>query len=336
MSVKVSVVMSVYQNDDFLPMAIESILNQTYSSFEFIIINDNPEDEGLQKELDCFEKKDRRIVLIRNRENLGLGASLNRGLEIAKGEYIARMDSDDISLPKRLERQVAYLESHLDIVLVGTWAQRIDENGNDLDVMRLSEKHELLVKMLHYSTASIHPSWMFRKSILEELSGYRPFPVAQDYDFLHRLIDKGFKVSNVQEVLLKYRVSSSNLSVKNFMDQWNCRNYIKRLHKEREKSGDDSFTEKNLAKVLNVSPFIRKLYDISHYYQEKSVHAKRTHNIPHFILYLLISLMIYPGKISVVYGAFRSRMLLRKGDPELSDLNSSGCVVENLLFKGKS
>jgi glycosyltransferase involved in cell wall biosynthesis len=312
MSVTVSVVMSVYQEDQFLSCAIDSILHQTFENFEFIIINDNPEDASLKKSLERYKQIDSRIVLIENEKNLGLGASLNRGLAAVQGEFIARMDSDDIALPLRLEKQVNYLNEHTDIALVGSWAQRIDENGNDLGIMSLPESHSTLKQMLPFTTASFHPTWMFRRYILNELSNYRHFPVAQDYDFLYRAIDKGFKLANIQEILLHYRVTSTNLSVKNFMDQWNCRKYIQRLHRERLNNGDDSFSIEQLNAVLNVNPMIRKLYNISHYYYEKSVLAKRTRDVPKFIFNLVLSLLIYPGKISVLYGAYRSKKIQKE------------------------
>jgi len=118
MDVKVSIVMSVYNAQKYLDEAIESILNQTYSNFEFIIINDGSTDKSLEI-IENYAKKDSRIIVI-NRENKGLIYSLNEGIRKANGKYIARMDADDISLPQRLEKQVEFMEKNKNIGICGT------------------------------------------------------------------------------------------------------------------------------------------------------------------------------------------------------------------------
>src|SRR5688500_15226048 len=122
----ISVVMSAYNSDKYIAKAIESILNQTFKDFEFIIINDGSKDESL-KIIKRYGKKDKRIVLIDNKKNLGLIKSLNKGLKIAKGKYIARMDSDDIAMPQRFKIQLDYLDKNRNIFLVGTSFEQIDK-----------------------------------------------------------------------------------------------------------------------------------------------------------------------------------------------------------------
>ena len=307
----VSVVMSVF-DENFLSEAIDSILGQSYNNFEYIIINDNPNNDSLKLVLEQYAAKDSRIVLIENEKNLGLGASLNRGLSVAQGKYIARMDSDDISLPARLAKQVEYLESHNEVDLLGTWTKRIDENGQELGIMRFPNKHDILAEMLKFTSATVHPTWMFRAEVLDELEGYRPFPVAQDYDFMYRMVDKGLKISNLQEVFLLYRVTTRNLSVKNFMKQWRCRLYIYRLHCERLKRAGDSFSEDTMQQVLDINPLHKYIYNLSHFYFEKSANLKRNGSFIQAIIFLIISVLIYPGKLKVLYGAFRSRLLMRQ------------------------
>ncbi|MDD4353774.1 MAG: glycosyltransferase family A protein, partial [Candidatus Nanoarchaeia archaeon] len=128
---RISVIMSAYNTERYIAEAIESILNQTFKDFEFIIIDDGSTDDSL-KIIKRYVKKDRRIKLIHNKKNIGLTKSLNKGLKIAKGQYIARMDADDISLPQRFQIQYDFLEKNKDIFLIGTTAFLIDDKGDRL------------------------------------------------------------------------------------------------------------------------------------------------------------------------------------------------------------
>ena len=126
---KVSVLMSVYNGERYLSESVESILDQTYSDFEFIIVDDASED-GTWQMLTTYVGRDSRIVLIRNKENIGLTRSLNKGLALARGKYIARQDADDVSVPERLAKQVAFLERHPSVVLLGTAIEWIRDSGD--------------------------------------------------------------------------------------------------------------------------------------------------------------------------------------------------------------
>lgn len=118
----VSVVMSIYnEQESWLKMSIDSILHQTYSNFEFIIVNDNPQRTLNRNLIEHYQKLDERIVYIENHVNIGLTKSLNLAIAVAKGDYIARMDADDYSFPTRLEKQITFLSKNCDIIAVGTW-----------------------------------------------------------------------------------------------------------------------------------------------------------------------------------------------------------------------
>ena len=118
---KITVLMSIYKEPiDWMILSIDSIIEQTYKDFEFIIINDNPERLDNTKLLEKYLKKDSRIKIVNNSENIGLTKSLNKGLAVSTGEYIARMDADDISLPTRFEKQIAFLESNPNVIVLGT------------------------------------------------------------------------------------------------------------------------------------------------------------------------------------------------------------------------
>ena len=164
-----TVLMSVYNGSRFLREAIESILNQTFYDFEFIIINDGSTDRTAEI---LATYQDKRIRIVRNSDNIGLTKSLNEGLKLARGKYIARQDADDISLPKRLERQISYLEAQPDIALLGTWANSIDERGKILWEMRPPSDPSLLRWSMLFNNNMIHSSVMFNAAKAMDIGGY--------------------------------------------------------------------------------------------------------------------------------------------------------------------
>ena len=198
--------MPVYNCELYIREAIDSILNQTFINFEFIIIDDCSADATVSI---IKSYQDSRINLIVKPQNSGYTKSLNFGLQIAKGQYIARMDGDDISLPQRFEKQVAFLENNLDVVLCGTQFSIIQSNM----VINVPEFHEQIKLELLNENAIAHPSVMIRKAVFENLEiAYNPEKEpAEDYDLWTRLLLKG-KLHNLQEPLLKYRVHSQQVS----------------------------------------------------------------------------------------------------------------------------
>ena len=199
---RASVVMSVYNGEPYLRAAVDSILAQTYTDYEFIIIDDASTD-ATAAILDGFD--DLRIVRSRNEENIGLTRSLNKGLVIARGEYIARMDADDISLPERLAKQVDFLDTHPEIGVLGTAVRVIDGSGNLSHIWRLPAKHALIKWRLCFSDSIAHPTVMMRREALEQVRGYDTgFMSAQDYDLWRRL-SRVTHLANLQEALLLLR-----------------------------------------------------------------------------------------------------------------------------------
>ena len=150
---KVSIIMSVYNGEKYLQEAIESILNQSYSGFEFIIVNDGSTD---YTEEILNEYTDSRIVRINNQENIGLARSLNRAIETAHGELIARMDADDISAPDRFEKQVAYLDAELEVSVLGTYMKQIDADGNNLGILNVPCNHNLIKWKMLFETSMLY------------------------------------------------------------------------------------------------------------------------------------------------------------------------------------
>jgi glycosyltransferase involved in cell wall biosynthesis len=201
----ISVVMSVYNGERYLRKAVDSILCQSFNDFEFIIINDGSTDRSGEI-LASFAAKDSRIRIIEV-ANQGLTKSLNLGLTHCQGRYIARMDADDISLPERFAKQVAFLDEYNETVAIGTGVELIDEDDEPLGTWVRPTTHEALEKA-HLSGRSariVHPSVMMRASAVKEVGGYREeLSTGQDYDLFLRLGEIG-RIGNLPEVLVRYR-----------------------------------------------------------------------------------------------------------------------------------
>ncbi len=200
MKPKISVVMPVYNSEKYLRESIESILNQYFLNFEFIIIDDCSTDSSL-KIIKSY--KDERIKLIQNKENLGTVKSRNIGLKEAQGKYIAIMDSDDISLRNRLNTQIYYLEHNPNIYLIGSSAIFIDENGKDIKKFRKYDDYKMLAWRLPQSCGIIHSSVMFRNT--GECLYNEFYESAHDYNLYLELLDKGKNLTNLPQFLVKHR-----------------------------------------------------------------------------------------------------------------------------------
>lgn len=230
----ISVIMSTYKEDErLLRESIESILNQTYRDFEYIIILDYPDNDVHKSVIEEYALKDDRIHFYINEKNMGLTDSLNRGLSLCHGEYIARMDADDISLPDRLERQMKYLEkNHYD--LIGGITEMINENGSLLySIKSVPTDPKKINKALRYSQCIAHPTWLGRKEVFEKNAGYRHMPLCEDYDFTLRAVLNGFVVSNLNEAVLKYRMTSNSISRSNLFEQYLYMSYITNEYKNK-------------------------------------------------------------------------------------------------------
>ena len=236
----ISVIMSTYKEDErLLRESIESILNQTYRDFEYIIILDYPDNDVHKSVIEEYALKDDRIHFYINEKNMGLTDSLNRGLSLCHGEYIARMDADDISLPDRLERQMKYLEkNHYD--LIGGITEMINENGSLLySIKSVPADPKKINKALRYSQCIAHPTWLGRKEVFEKNAGYRHMPLCEDYDFTLRALLNGFVVSNLNEAVLKYRMTSNSISRSNLFEQYLYMSYITNEYKNKRVASVD-------------------------------------------------------------------------------------------------
>jgi glycosyltransferase involved in cell wall biosynthesis len=209
----VSIIMAVYNGKDYVPATMRSVLAQTYRDFELIILDDGSTD-GVTQLLQDYAKNDSRIRLV-SRPNKGLTPSLNEGLRLATAPLIARMDSDDIARPDRLEKQVAFMEAHPDVVLLGGAYELIDEHGRLLTKLTPpTDDATLQQHCLQGTTPICHPLAMFRREAASQVGGYdETFTVAQDIDFWLRLGEVG-KLACLPDVILQYRLHEKSVSEK--------------------------------------------------------------------------------------------------------------------------
>ncbi len=217
----ISVIMPVYNAQTYLRECIDSVLNQTFADFEFIIIDDCCTDSTATI---LSSYNDARIKIFKNETNLGLTKSLNRAIELAQGKYIARMDADDICLPTRFEKQFQLLEAKPQIGLCGTWYENFgDRNG----IARYNTTHNEIVLGLLYQSQFCHPTVMMRKEILDKhhLRYDTEFTTAQDYELWSRIAHV-CETANVADVLLRYRFHAESVSSKKKEQQLQNRNKI--------------------------------------------------------------------------------------------------------------
>jgi glycosyltransferase involved in cell wall biosynthesis len=220
----ISVVMSVFNGASYLREAIESVLQQTYKNFEFIIINDGSIDESLSI---IKSYSDNRILCIENDGNKGLIYSLNKGIKTAKGQYIARMDADDISLLTRFQKQVDFLETHPNI---GVCSSDYIQFSKNLEQHHYAySNHEEILSHLLFNSSLIHPSLMIRKSCLAQLDKIfdDDFIYAEDYELWSRLIFK-CQFSKVPDTLLKYRLHDNQVTQRHRSQQMTSANSIRK------------------------------------------------------------------------------------------------------------
>ncbi len=207
MTPKVSVVIPVFNVSIYIKQSLKSILNQTYKNFEVLIIDDGSTDSTL-KIVKTF--KDKRIKILKNNKNSGLVVSINKGIETARGEYIARFDGDDISDIFRIKKQVKFLDENPEYIVIGTQAQDIDQNGQHIGQTLVPETDQQIRRVKYKKNFMIHPTVMMRTDIVKKVGGYRKFfkGGAEEYDLWLRLLRHG-KFYNIPEKLIQKRIHAS-------------------------------------------------------------------------------------------------------------------------------
>ncbi|WP_273804031.1 glycosyltransferase [Providencia rettgeri] len=262
----VSIILPVYNAEKFIFEAIDSIIRQTYKNLQIIIINDGSTDNSLHI-INSFN--DERILIV-TRENKGLISTLNEGLLLSKGNYIARMDADDIARDDRIEIQLNFLKENKNVGIVGSYAHMIDEDGNNIGLKKKPASDTMIKTVCFFGSPFIHPSVMFNKSLIKESLYYsNEFIHAEDYELWARLIaNNDLKFSNIKDTLLKYRIVSASVS---------------RKYEEQQKKSHENIIKKyflNDAENINLNINSSLLKVILFNQKEKS-------KIPIQILYML-------------------------------------------------
>lgn len=239
--------MSVFNGAQYLEDSISSILNQSFANFEFIIIDDASEDDS-SSIVKKFASQDKRIKIIKNNRNLGLTRSLNEGLKVARGKYIARQDADDLSLPERLQIQYSYLENHPEMSLIGSSAVFIDGQGKKIGHYLKKDNPQKTAQTLTRRNCILHPSIMFRnKRVYPHTKNFgvgmyrEKFYYAQDYDLYLTLLTAGEKITNLPQCLIKYRYYRGSLSFKNLKIQKRFAQKAREFYNQRLKLGQDEY-----------------------------------------------------------------------------------------------
>lgn len=311
---KISVIMAVYkESKEELDSAIKSILNQTYSNFEFIIVIDNPDEKWRIKQIKDYN--DDRIILLINEKNIGLPKSLNKGLKKASGYYIARMDADDISLPNRFERQINFLEKY-NYDMCGSYVSCFI-NDSDFQKIKFPIFSESVNKMMYIKNCLAHPTYMVKKSVYDNLNYYHNIFSCEDYDFLFRVVNNNYKVGNVPEVLLRYRITPKSISRSNAGKQELIAIFLKKYYK---KNKCDEVSEDQISDYLNSEKFIKKLKSYDYYWSMKNTRSKYKENkFPMFYIYTILLVLNFKHSIKEIYRKIYEKAIL---DGENNNVNT--------------
>lgn len=254
----ISVIIPVYNVEKFVEQAILSICYQTYTNLEIIIIDDCSTDNTFAL-VQRIAQEDERIKLYRNEKNLKLVNTLNKALQFVTGEYVLRMDGDDISALDRIEKMYDFLQKNPDYVLVGSQVNTIDEQGNQIGQPNLPNNLEVIQKVCSYISPILH-IWLCKTSIYTELDGYRNILGAEDYDFILRTLSRGYKIKNLDDRLYSVRIRQGNTISTIGFKQLISHQYCVQLYKERLKNhNQDSFNDN----------YLLGLYDLEMVEQDK-------------------------------------------------------------------
>jgi glycosyltransferase involved in cell wall biosynthesis len=307
MEVKVSVVMTAYNAEKYLSEAIQSVLDQTLTDFEFIIANDGSTDNSLTI-MQEFQKQDERII-IDDHENMGMAESVNRILKFAKSDLIARMDADDIMKKDRLMVQTKFLNDHPEISMASCITELIGDKGNPIGVQDFPQMYDLQTKddteryvrekkCIHFA----HTGTIFRKDVVIEVGGYigKYWP-SDDLELFNRVADKGYGVVIIPEILMKYRLHGSSIITSKFYNS-----VIKSYWVEdcilKKRLGKPELTFEEYEKEINSSSFYERLKNYTVIYANNcfrnagiELSNKRYFR---FLKLILIAIMLRPGNIT--------------------------------------
>lgn len=222
MNPKVTVITTVFNSEKYLKKAIESILTQSFEDFEYILVDDHSSDNSVDI---IHSYKDKRIKLIRNNSNQGTYAASNKAIELAKGQYIARLDSDDIAREDRFEKQTKLLDEKLNIAVVGSYVQLIDDKDALIGERKFPQTNNEILGQIFLVNPITHSASMVRKEYLNKVGGYNSqFSKSQDYNLWLNIARIGGKFYNIPEYLVQYRIHDQSIGGRSYQEQQNIIN----------------------------------------------------------------------------------------------------------------
>lgn len=303
----ISVIMSTYREPiEYIRSSISSILNQTYKDIELIIVFDDPKNMELIQFVSSLAEKDNRIRYYVNEKNMGLTASLNRAKRLANGEYIARMDADDISELDRLSCQLEYLQNG-GYDLIGCNVIDIDENDKIINHIgtQYPTNDNSIKSYLKINSAIPHPTWLVRKTIYDNYD-YIDFPACEDYEFLTRIALDGHRLGNLKECKLRYRINSKGISSNKKILQKTSFSYVRDNYRQSQKSNYDDFLV-----FLNSVKGTRKKNSLLSYYTSTArlKEYRCNHKRVHFILLGIRIFVTEPEGRKIVSNAVKGKLM---------------------------
>ena len=307
---KVSILMPTFNVEKYVNEAVSSILNQTYNNIELIIVDDCSTD-GTFAILQKLALTDSRILLAKNEENMKICATLNKAWRMSTGEYIARMDGDDVSEPQRLEILMHFIEEHPNVDLVGSQVISIDEEGSILSYKQYLRSSKYIDKGNRIAPCVSH-IWLAKRKVYDELKGYRNIPFVEDYDFLLRGQARGFNYANVDEYLYRVRIRQGNTGSTNGLPQRKAKFFVQNIN-------SSSVRESNIAeqyeKAISCSEDESREYSKAHDDLEIAIHSRKK---PWRLLYFTIKAMIESKYVrSYLIDSLKIRSLLWKENMEM-------------------
>ena len=259
----VSVLLSVYKKENpmYFEEALQSIICQTVRPDEIVIIKDGPLTLELEQVIEGTKKRFVNIVTYQFEENVQLGRALAKGVTLCQNELIARMDTDDIACPERLEIQLEYMNNHPEIAVCGGWLEEFNDAGTYSKIKEMPIEWNAIRKYARYRNPLNHMTVMFRKTAIMDVGNYQHFPLLEDYHLWSRVIANGGVVSNIPKVLVKMR---TNEGVYDRRGGWKYFKQYAKLRKEQLQMGLLSFIEYVIAIILTMGmtlqpAFLRKM-----------------------------------------------------------------------------
>lgn len=268
----ISVLMPTYNVEEYVEEAVRSILNQTWTNFELIIVDDCSTDKTFDI-LRGLANQDPRIRIYRNKENSKICQTLNRAWSHAKGNYIARMDGDDISTSDRFQVLMDFLYEHKKCGLVGSGMITIDENGKELSRPSFLKSNKYIRYFNSYKSCITH-IWIARREVYEKLNGYREIPYAEDYDFVLRCIRLGYEVANADAYVYKVRIRNGNTGSTNGLAQYKAKDYVLNLYKNEKRDNVDRFLKDDYKKSIYCTQKELKKFEKARENLDVAIHNK--------------------------------------------------------------